>query len=332
MWIEKRKIGRVRITALTMCILCTLSLCGCAMIGSLFGGGDDTGIAEEPVDASVGFRRTVLYFETDDGQMVPVMKLLPWEEGIGRAALNQLVDTDTNRISAAAMGLKNVVPPGVSFVLSIGDDAIATVDILELPALADAQAEQNMITAVVNTLTEFSRIEQVEFLFDGKEKKKLPHGTAVNTVFSTQALNVEPLAVSAGTDEQYPVTLYFPNRAASLQIPVTRMVNTEPDLFLAMEQLAQGPADNSLRACFPANTEVLAAEIENDVVMVNFSQEFLALSDTPDIEQAAIASMQLTAKQFGEASALHIQVEGTDYCPASSVTMAVPQFANEYRL
>ena len=43
---------------------------------------------DEEVSASAGYRRTVLYYVTDDGFMVPIMKLLPWEEGIGRAAVS----------------------------------------------------------------------------------------------------------------------------------------------------------------------------------------------------------------------------------------------------
>ena len=115
---------------LALCLLLALLLSACST--NVFHADEEL---EQPVDSEAGFRRTVLYFQTDDGLMVPVMKLLPWEEGIGRAALNQLVDTEENQISATAMGLKNVVPQGVSFVLSISDDALATLNIIDLPKL-----------------------------------------------------------------------------------------------------------------------------------------------------------------------------------------------------
>ena len=46
--------------------------------------------AEPEADTDNGYRRTTLYYATEDGFIVPVMKSIPWEEGIGRAALSYL--------------------------------------------------------------------------------------------------------------------------------------------------------------------------------------------------------------------------------------------------
>lgn len=322
--------GRAMAVALVLVML--LGLTGCALWESIFPPDTEDVLLDDAIDTEAGFRRTVLYFETDDGHMVPVMKLLPWEEGIGKAALSQLVDTDTNRISAAAMGLKNVVPPGVSFVLSISDDAVATVNILDLPELESAEAEQKLVTAVVNTLTEFPTIDQVTFLFDGKAKKALPHGTPVNETLSKLPLNTEPLPASAVEGAgQHSLTLYFPNRAASLQVPVTRTVGSEPMLMSAMQELVNGPADETLRACFPEGTQVLSATVTDGVAVVNLSKEFNELQTMAELEEVALESMQLTAAQFEGVNTLHLQVEGSDYESAALSTMAMPVYVNEYR-
>jgi len=316
---------------LALCLLLAVSLSGCSAINGVFNGNDEN---EEPVNSTEGYRQTVLYFQTDDGLMVPVMKLMPWEEGIGRAALNQLVDTEDNKISAASMGLKNVVPQGVSFVLSISDDAVATVNILDMPKLESAQAEQAMVTGIVNTLTEFQSIDQVQLKFDGKIKSKLSHGTKVGDVMRELPLNPEPLPVSASADDYaYKVKLYFPNQAGSLNVPVTRSIVQEPDIAVAMQELVRGPADAALRDCFPEGTEVLSASVEDDVATVNFSKEFVALSKEPDIEALALTCMQLTAQQFGASiSALHVQVDGKDLKDSAVAAMAMPAYENEFRL
>lgn len=313
---------------LALCLLLALLLSACST--NVFHADEEL---EQPVDSEAGFRRTVLYFQTDDGLMVPVMKLLPWEEGIGRAALNQLVDTEENQISAAAMGLKNVVPQGVSFVLSISDDAVATLNIIDLPKLESAEAEQALVTAVVNTLTEFSTIDRVQLKFDGKIKSKLSHGTRVKDVIRTLPLNEEPLPVSAsGEDYSYRVKLYFPNQTGSLHVPVSRPVAQEPDLELAMQQLVLGPMDDTLRNCFPEGTQVLSASVVDDAACVNFSKEFASISDTPELEELALTCMQLTAKQFGASIAsLQIQVDGKDYHGNATETMALPIYENEFR-
>lgn len=58
--------------------------------------------------------------------------MIPWEEGIGKAALGYLMDTDANRASAALMGLKTVIPEGTELSLRIDSEGEATLD---FPAL-----------------------------------------------------------------------------------------------------------------------------------------------------------------------------------------------------
>ena len=320
---------RYALLTIALCLVFVMLCTGCSLVSSVFHPAKEE---EQPVNSTAGFRQTVLYFETDDGLMVPVMKLLPWEEGIGRAALNQLVDTDDNRISAAAMGLKNVVPQGVSFVLSISDDAVATLNICDLPKLENAAAEQAMVTAVVNTLTEFPTIDKVQLKFDGKIKKKLPHGTSVQDAMRPIPLNEEPLPVSATEqDAQYQLTLFYPNQSASLLVPVTRHILQEPDLAVAMRELMMGPVDTNLRNCFPEGTEVLSAEILDDVATVNLSPAFSAIKDTPEMEDAALQCIQLTAQQFGTISSVKVEVDGKLLKSDVLETMAMPAFVNEYR-
>lgn len=320
---QMRKVIALGLTLIFMIVL----FCGCAW----FQPPAEPQVEEHAADQTTGFRRTVLYYQTDDGFMVPVVKLLPWEEGIGRAALNQLIDTEENRTASAPMGLKNVVPPGVTFVLRIADDAVATVDIQGLPKLESAEAEQALVCAVVNTLTEFSTIDQVKLTFDGKTLKKLPNGTRVKDAMRAIPLNQEPLTVTADADDLNRMTLFFANQAASLYVPVTRMVEREPSLLLAMEELVSGPVEAALRSCFPEGVEVISASIVDDVAWVNFSKEFGDLAGTPVFEEMAMETMQLTAQQFGAISALHVQVDGEDYQSAAMENMAMPTFVNEFR-
>ncbi len=282
-------------------------------------------------DETAGYRRTVLYYQSDDGFMVPVMKLIPWEEGIGRAALMQLVGTNENRVSAASMGLKNVLPDGVTFVLSIDDNATATVNICNLPDFETSEQEENMVCAVVNTLTEFPTIERVQFIFDGKPLDRLSNGTSVTGAFEKQPLNVEPLATSADTGEKYPVTLYFPNQSASLNVPVTRFISGEPTLLDVIRELLNGPADQALRSCFPDGTDIISTSLLEDVAVFNFSSEFSGLADNPALEQAAIETLQLCAKTFCGASEVRLLVEGDDYTPASEASSATPLYVNQFR-
>jgi germination protein M len=92
-----------------LCVFIAVVFGGCSRFGGAPDGTCGNTVEEHPEDTALaGLRQTTLYYQSDDGMIVPVMKLLPWEEGIGRAALNQLVDTDENRLAATAMGLKTL--------------------------------------------------------------------------------------------------------------------------------------------------------------------------------------------------------------------------------
>jgi len=286
----------------------------------------------EIIDESAGYRATILYFQSDDGLMVPVMKQIPWEEGIGRAALEQMMDTDNNRIAASAMGLKNVLPKDISFSLSINDNALATVNIIDFYELQNADEEQNMITAIVNTLTEFPTIENVQFLFDGKKRESLGNGTKVNQPMGKIPLNVQAAQTMQNAQVQiYPLTLYYPNRSASLNIPVTRYLTENPTLFTAISELLKGPDDAALLSCFPENTTLLDAVIANNTAIINFSSEFAQLSDHPELEQAMLETLELTAQEFENVSSVSILIDGSEYSPASTATITIPLYANTFK-
>ena len=95
--------------------------------------------AEPEADTDSGYRRTTLYYATEDGFIVPVMKSIPWEEGIGRAALSYLVSGIDNDKSAAMMGLKTVIPEGTECTLRIGDGGSARVDLTDIGQQTEEQ-------------------------------------------------------------------------------------------------------------------------------------------------------------------------------------------------
>ena len=249
--------------------------------GAFAGCGQKADTEEEPLygeDTEAGFRRTVLYYGTEDGFVVPVMKRIPWEEGIGKAALGYLVDDDANRAAAAPMGLKALVPEGTSFSLRIGDTGEASLDITGLTELADAEAERNMVTAIVNTLTEFDSIDTVRITLDGAQAATLPHGTDISTAMASQPLNVEEGEVAVSTGSAHPLTLYYPNTSASLNVPVTRYMEAEPTFSTAMTALLEGSDEEAL-ASFPDGTELLSAYIADGVACVDLSSDFRQVAE-----------------------------------------------------
>ena len=118
-------------------------------------------------------RETVLYYATDEGYIIPVMRQIPWEEGIAACALSYLVASDENSNEALRRGVQTVIPEGTGFELKIDGDGNAKLDVQNMPMLPNAEAEQIFLQSVVNTLTEFESIETVSMTFDGERKESL---------------------------------------------------------------------------------------------------------------------------------------------------------------
>lgn len=289
---------------------------------------DDGGNLNNPNESSqAGWRRTVLYYLSDEGYLVPVMKQLPWEEGIGKAALMQLVDTPQNREGLAKAGLNPVVPEGVTFELSISDDEVGTVNLKDLPEVTDAAAEQNLVTAVVNTLLEFPTISSVQVLVDGKKVEKLAHGTSVKGQLGRIALNVEDGDLSVFSGEPYAFTLYLPNRTGSLNIPITKYAESAPTFEMAVQAMITEGGGEGL-ASFPTGTELIDADIVDDIATVNFSSAFKDAMDTDGLTLALYDAIYLTACGFGSVSELRIQVDGKAY-EIEAAAVSAPLFVNE---
>ncbi len=255
--------------------------------------------------------RATLYYITDDGYILPVSTVIPWETGIAKACLNRLIATSENSSALKKLGLNAPIPNGTEIQLAISDGE-ARVNLQNMPALADYREEQDLFVSVINTLTQFPSIDTVTVFINGSAGKTA-NGSELPCSAGALALNVEngEVAVSGSAKA---VTLYFPNGAGSQFIPVTRYMNAG-GLYRAISALAEGTDLPGLRCCFPEHTLVLGAAIENGVLTVNLSKDFERITDTPGLYGLAMHTVLLTAQPFGSIDEVRFTVNGVPFAP-----------------
>ena len=271
---------------------------------------------------------TVAYFQDNYGYLVPVMKTIGHQPGIAKATLEMMVQSPDNDMEAARLGLRTVIPQGTNVDLDISQ-GVARIDLSrEADSFADPIAERDMVSAIVQTLTEFPTVDTVRFLIDGQEKEKLKCGTDISGDFVREPVNLESRDDGVLPSDTETVTLYFAGESGSVIVPVSRMVYGNSDLETAVLELVKGPAGNSpLENALPADCGLISVKQENGKVVVNFTKEFLALFENIDGGRQALRALALTCAQFAGVESVEIQVEGVTY-DMGSETLAIPTFVN----
>ena len=284
--------------------------------------------ADSAADAKAATMSTVVYYQDNYGYLVPVMCTIPYEDGVAKATLNKMIQSPENDMQAARLGLKTVLPEGTTIDLDISD-GLARIDLgKEVLKMADAAAESNMITAIVQALTEFESVERVEFLVGGQKLDKLTHGTDISKTFERGEINLESSVSTINSGELKPVMLYFPCESSSVVVPVTRMVYSNADVNTAVLELAKGPSNQSpLESALPAGCGLIDVQVVDGVAKVNFTKEFANLVQNTDGGRLALKALVLTCTQFDGVKSVQILVEGEPYDPGQG-TLSVPSFAN----
>lgn len=319
-----------------------LIVCAAALVVALaFQGGGETTVEtlyEEPpltatetsAEASdVEMQSTVCWYEDGDGYLVPVTRQVPKQDGVAKATLALMVKSSENDLAAARMGLTNVIPEGVTFDLDIADGKARLDMSKEALNCSTAEEELLMVHGAAAALCGFDTVDEVSFLFDGQKRSKLTHGTDVSGAFTQDMVNLESVTtLSSSYAEQ--VQLYFPSASGRLLVPVTRTVFSTADISTAILELAKGPkSDSGLERPLPEGCGVKSVKIKDGTATIDFSQEFINVTQQDDGGQQAIRAVLFTASQFPGVKKVELLVDGQPFTPAPEATTTFLNAAEE---
>lgn len=286
---------------------------------------------EETTDDLI--RETVVYYQDDAGYLVPVMRRIPWVEGIAKATLQVMMDTPEQQEDLMMMGLRPLLPADAKILGMSIKDRVAKLDLNSaVLECEDAVAESNMIQGIVMTLAGFSTIDKVQFLFDGKIVDTMPYGTKVKDPIGPSDINIEMSEDAA--EDGAKVTVFFQSTSSSQYdylIPVTRITSSKNrTLETAIQEMLKGPKDiDNMTIDIPPDTKLLGIQMEDGITYINFSKEFKSLANSEESEAIVLKAIKMAAMQFPEVSKVEILVEGKDY-PGSATLDSTPVFANEF--
>lgn len=298
-------------------------------------------VAKEPADIEIvtsdesmpevveeeGMRKTVMYFQDEDGYLVPVMRRIPWEEGIARSTLNNMVDTTELREMLDATSLTPIIPSGTKINgITIDEAGLCKVDFSEEFLNKETQKdEENLIKGVVYTLTEFPAVKEVQINVGGNYVDKLNNGTEVAKTLSRENINL----LGSLADGRSNVMVYYKGSAETdfdYYVPVTiPTMAPMANVYTALDLLFEGPPANSeLTSDIPTDVGFQGVEIKDGTAYVDINLGAESLLTRETTLDSVIKNIGLTLSQFDDISSVEVLVDG------EIINTAIPVFANEY--
>lgn len=272
-----------------------------------------------------GLRQTVMYFQNSEGYLVPVMRKLPWSEGIAKSTLMNMVEGPEISESLSAAGLKAIIPSGTQINgMTIDENGLCKVDFTQhILSKENQEEEENLIKGIVYTLTEFPTIREVQVSVDGKLMDKMAHGTQIGSNLKREDINL----VDEGEGRSKVVVYYKASVDGNEHyIPVTvPTMAPMANVYTALDVLFEGPPQGSnLVSDIPSNVTFQTVDVHDGTAYVDIELG----EDNPLTKEATIDSILknvgLTLGEFEEVSSIELVVDG------EMINSAVPVFANEY--
>lgn len=284
-----------------------------------------------------GMRKTVLYFKDKQGLLVPLMRKLPWEEGIAKSALNNMIDTSEQRESLSYTGLNPIIPAGTEIRgMAINEETgICKVDFSEgVLNYETEKEEENLIKGVVYTLTEFQSIEEVEFMVNGSSAN-FKFNTLGQGPFKRENIN---LAERPG-DHNSKVLVYYKGNHFEEDydyfVPVTiPTLAPVPNIYTALETLFDGPNEElGLSSNIPEGVSFHGADIKDGIAYVDISFDYGEPAQDAEVFSNMVKNIGLTLSEFEELEGVELLIDGkslTELGMDLYLNKGIPAFANEH--
>lgn len=291
---------------------------------------------EGEITSDPNMRDTVLYYQNGNGYLVPVKRQIPWEEGIAKAALRNIVDSPTVREDIGAIGLLPLIPAGTEINgMAISEEGICKVDFTEEVMNYQTHTEEiNLVKGIVYTLTEFPTINKVQLMVEGKILDELKFGTRVREPIERKNINM----VDNYSEGESNVVVYYKgtdNGEYEYYVPVTvPTLAPQANAVAALEELFKGaPELSGLYTDIPQGVYLQGAKVSDGVAYVDLLLESKDIISEQVVFDKLAKNIALTVKEFDDVEDVEILIDGKTIEEAGLDlldTDYMPVFANEY--
>jgi len=313
----------------------------------------NTDSTSSPTDASQGATAgqeqaknvmpTTIYATDANGFVVPLNIKMGQTNEVAKKTLELMVKGSAGDASLTGTGLQNILPKGTEVRGVTINEGIAKVDFNKnfLNYESELQ-EQQIVDAVVWTLTSFENVKGVQFMIEGRNQATLKKGTPLAGVITRDnGINLQ-VAKNINPSNSTKVTLYFtganPSGDFSYLVPVTRIIPKELDKNIAdltMSELAKGPNTSGLQQVVTETLKPKTVELKDKLAKLDFGDDFTVAGDTAQGKNM-INSIVLSLAANTGVSQIQFTVNGKAPAAGKSLDLtkpvSLPQVINQKTL
>jgi germination protein M len=293
-------------------------------MGSSGSGGNDTvpsgtGVLSAERSSGVTYseprRPVTVYYQDEDGCIIPVTRWIQPQLGIARAAVSLAIDSPLLREETTYYGVYPVIPEGTEILGIDIRNGTAVIDFSRhLLSYGTAWSERNIIASIVYTLTEFETVDRVRILINGYSPGVLKYGADLS-----DALGREDLMINTGTSlsasGKDKLDVYFMKKANDsfvYAVPVSLAVGSggadmTPDTLIRL--LFGTDPESGIYTEIPDGAYLKSSYVYNGTAFLDFSGEFLNYGGTAR-EEAILKQIAYTLRQCSGIRKINITVEG----------------------
>lgn len=290
---------------------------------------------EDEIKASIetDLRETVIYYEDSSGHLVPIKRDVAWQQGIGKAVLKTMVDSVAVREEIGKIGFKPVIPKETEVLgMTVDEETkLCKVDFSSHILNYDTKSqEENIVKAIVYTLTEFPNIETVQIMIDGEIKKDLKHGTSIEKPLKREDINLIETSETTLDGGYSKILVYYKStneEKYDYYVPITIPVSSpsvSPELVV--KKLFESTPENlaGLYTDIPNGVEFKAASVENGTMILDLNLKEKNILENQETIDKMSKNIGLTLNQFEGIGKIKLSANG------KVLQDTVPVFANEY--
>lgn len=276
----------------------------------------ETAEKKEKIELPAGFIPLLVYFyEGKNNYLIPVTMVIPWTEGVARAALKILIQGLTPA-QEMRYGLRSPLSPATRILGLTIREGIARVDFSSSFLDYDPERERLVLNSVIFTLLQFPTVDEVEIMVEGSIPESFPGGTPGKVPFGRErGINLEVADDVLGLQETAQVTVYYCTLLGEgdvFYVPVSRVVPVEGDINrLSVEELLKGPRPGTgLFSDLPPGTKLRHLSVKEGLAVVDLSRDILGYRGGLSGEENIYHQLILTLTDLPGVEKVQLLVEG----------------------